>query len=335
MIEMCLRAFTDIDDTLLPKIHPDGSCHTYVKQNHLRTIAHENASIEPVEGSCFVYSKSSDLHTNKAWWAMDQSLRLFTHDDTYVKENCQDAVLTDCFVDKDVKITTPIYPWQKAHLNDIILRFAQTVPSFESDKKILLYAADQKWAEINMLMQYHKISLGLGQSCEIFGGDSNQDNIKKWNPEYAHWTQMQRWEYREWLSLYYPRLVDEWITSPRLVPADFLIVSNKNILESTSATLAKIIEFCELTQTKSFEVFADEYQSKQQYILNEYSLIEQIIDSTINKKPLQWHPISIVGESILQNKFRQIGFEWYCDGLDIVPTSSEDLIKIIYSHRNG
>jgi len=236
-------------------------------------------------------------------------------------------------LDLSVQITTPIYPFLDHDLDRILNEYRKTVPSFQQDKKILIHAPNQKWAEINMLFQYYKISVGLNLSLEIFAKGSDQQNIKQWNLNYEHWSEMKRWEYREWLSLLYPECIKKWINSPSLVSHGYLILSNQEIMESLIASIKKIIEFCDLNIIKSFDKFAAEYIEKQQYILEEYSLIENILECTINKKELTWKPISIVGESILQQKFRQLGYEWYCNDLDELPTNSIDFRELIYQHR--
>jgi len=281
MIEMCLRAFTDLDGTLDPVIQDDGSCHGYLKQTH-------------------------------------------PHDATEIFSICSSSV----------QITTPIYPFQNFHLDDILSFYKESVPSFSQDKKILIHAPDQDWAEINMLFQYYKISVGLHKSLDIFGGELNQRNIRNWNLSYSNWREMRRWEYREWLSLFYPKWIREWIESPHLVTDDFLVITNQTILEQTSEIIYDIIEFCGLKTLNSFENVTNQYRVKQQYILNEYRLINNILECTINKQELNWNPISIIGESILQQKFRQIGYEWYCDGLDELPTNNRDFAKIIFKSES-
>lgn len=257
------------------------------------------------DGSCHTYSKQFHLTSNQ------QILE----------------------IDPEVQITTPIYPFLHHDLDEILNGYRKIVPSFQQDKKILIHASDQKWAEINLLFQYYKISLGLNLSFEIFAGQTNQQNVRKWNPNYQHWSEMKRWEYREWLSLFYPKYVEKWIYSPNLISDDFLVLSNREIMESLVDSLQKIIKFCGLRITKSSDDFVKEYIQKQQYILEEYSLIDSIIECTINQKELTWQAISIVGESILQQKFRQLGYEWYCNDLNELPTNSIDFKKLIYQPR--
>jgi hypothetical protein len=275
MLEMALRAFTNLDGTLQPRFAADGSSHTFRKQYH------------PLALQSILY-------------------------------------------DVKAKISTPIYPWRDSSLKSILEQFECKMPNWHQDQKVLIHASDIKWAEINLLFQYHKISIGLGRGLDIFGGECNNLNITNWNPQYKDFQQMARWEWREWFSIFYPVYVQEWIDSPKEVSRDFLILTNQQILESTEDTLLRLIEFCGLTRIKPIEDFIPEYQRGQTYIVKEYNRINDIIDSVTHNKSLSWESLSIVGEAILQNRFRNAGFEWYCDGLDVLPTNSMDFQNILY-----
>jgi hypothetical protein len=249
---------------------------------------------------------------------------------TFSKQHHPKAIGDIVIADPDTKITTPIYPFPDTKLEQIFVEFSNAVSSWPSDQKILIHAPDTKWAEINLLFQYHKISLGCQQGPEIFGGNVNRNDIKQWNDLYDNWQQMSRWEYREWLSLFYPKWISEWIDSKNQAPEDFLILSNQSILESTHECLSRIVDFCGLQFVRPIDEFIDEYRDKQRYILQEYEIIQKIIDSYHDQTDFTWAPLSIVGEAILQNHFRMANYEWFCHGLDTLPTNSVEFRKHIY-----
>lgn len=232
-------------------------------------------------------------------------------------------------IDK-IRITTPIYPFQETKFPGILQQFETLIPSWRHDHKILIHAPDIKWCEINMLFQYHKISRGLQLGLGIFGGNVNKKNIVNWNADYLCWQDLRAWEYREWLSLFYPDWVQEWIQSCTQVTDDFLILTNQQILESTSVYLRKIIEFCGLKLLKSVDQFALDFQIKQRYVMQEYETIERISHNVINAADYAWASLSPVGEAILQHQFRKKNYEWRCEGLDTLPNNSVDFCKIVY-----
>lgn len=230
----------------------------------------------------------------------------------------------------DVKITTPIYPWRDSKLKEIVEHLSHKFPSWKDDHKILIHAPDMKWTEINILFQYHKISVGLDIGLDVFAGERNAVNIKNWNQDYTNYKQMARWEWREWFSIFYPEFVQEWIDAPTKVSDDFLILTNQQILESTKDSLLRLFAFCDLSVVKPIDDFVIEYQRRQSYVIQEFDRINAIIDSVLHEKSLSWEPLSIVGEAILQHRFRCHGFEWYCDGLDVLPTNSKHFQTLIY-----
>jgi hypothetical protein len=224
-------------------------------------------------------------------------------------------------------ITTPIYPFNEWKLPEIL----ETINVTDSDHNILIYADSLRDSELNLLFQYHKIAFGAEskKGLVIFGGYHNAHNIVNWNPDYTSWEQMQSWEWREWLSLFYVTWVQEWQESVDQVPEYFLKIKNINLLVNTHQALTDIIDFCNLTVKTELSPFINEWQSKQQYIVDEFKLLDRIIDSTITQQALTWQPINIVAEAIVQQRLRAKGYEIRCDGLNTFPTDSQTLYNLL------
>jgi hypothetical protein len=224
-------------------------------------------------------------------------------------------------------IVSPIYPFRTAHLPEILERY-QLYRSF-NDQSILIHAPDNSSAELNMLFQYYKIATGsMNLGLGTFS-DSNAHNIVNWNKNYTHWSQMQSWEWREWFSLFYVTWMQEWIESKNQVGNDFFVVTNIDILYNTEQCLRNIMTFCGLTEKPGLAEFVQQWQSKQQYIVDEFELLDKIVSSTANNQPLKWSPISVISEAIVQQRLRKIGYEIRCDGLNIFPTDSETLYNLL------
>lgn len=236
-------------------------------------------------------------------------------------------------LDNNTWITTPIYPESNMHLPEIIDKMQKYCRSWQSDKKILIHAFDQQWAEINMLFQYHKIAIGLNHGLDIFFSGLDANSVKQWNPLYRTFKDLKQWELREWLSLFYPVWIQEWINSPVHVDHDVLTISNKEIAENTESSFDSIIDFCELTRTSSLTQFAIQYQSAQKYVLDEYNTIENIVQYSISNRPYSWNNLNIVSEAIVQQQLRAQGFEIRCDGLDAFPTNSVTLHNLLDNQR--
>lgn len=218
-------------------------------------------------------------------------------------------------------ITTPTYPFKKIKLPKIIEHFA-LLKSWKHDTKILIFQPDLRACELNLLFKYHKvcnayIEAGLG----IIVGE-NQHNIVGWNKDYTHWSQMRPWELREWLSIYYPGFVREFIDSQKQVDDSWLKLTNIDVLYNTKDMLLKIIDHCGLNCTKDMTEFVFKWQRAQKYIVDEYDLLDRIVDCSINNQRLVWKPVNIIAEAIVQQRLRAKGYEIRCDGLDIFPTDA-------------
>jgi hypothetical protein len=224
-------------------------------------------------------------------------------------------------------ITTPMYPFPQSHLPEILHEFE---PWLLSSKSLLIYADSLRSAELNLLFQYYKITIGLNRGLDIFCGE-NQHNIVNWNTSYTHWKQMQPWELREWFSLFYTTWVNSWIESYNQVPDSFLKVSNTELLFDTKHSLTKIVDFCNLTcdTSSNLDDFIDTWQQKQNYIVEEFNLLDQITETTLNKIDHSWKDLNIIAESIIQQRLRKHGYEIRCDGLNIFPTDSISLYNLL------
>ena len=224
-------------------------------------------------------------------------------------------------------ISTPTYPFKEFSLPKLIEYFS-SIPTWSSDKKILVFQPGLANAELNLLFKYHKVCVNHGAGLQILIGD-NRHNIQGWNSSYTHWTQMHAWELREWFSIFYPGYVTEFITAPMHVCKHWLVVSNAEILYDTENCLVKIINHCGLKLQGNLGCFVKQWQAAQQYIVDEYNLLEQIVEHTVTKQDLIWKPINIVAEAIVQQRLRSKGYEIQCQGLDQFPNDSKTLYKLL------
>ena len=220
---------------------------------------------------------------------------------------------------KVVEVTTPIYPFKQQHLPEILEYFNKY--NIVNHPCLLIHATDVKAAELNMLFQYHKISFRFEIGLDIFC-NGNEHNITAWNPNYTHWSQMHTWQLREWISLFYVTWCQEWIESCKCVDDRFLTIKNTDFLFDTVTTANKIFDHCKLTQKSGLDDFLLAWQKAQQYIVDEFMLLDRIVECSIINQPLEWQPINIIAEAIVQQRLRAKGYEIRCDGLDKFPTDA-------------
>jgi hypothetical protein len=140
---------------------------------------------------------------------------------------------------------------------------------------------------------------------------------------------MRPWQLREWISLFYVAWVQEWIESQHQVGANFYKVSNISILENLSRATREIFQHCDLTESAGLDDFAVHWRGKQQYIMDEFDLLDRVIECTINNVPFNWNPVNPIAEAIVQQRLRANGYEIRCDGLDVFPTDSITLYNLL------
>ena len=224
-------------------------------------------------------------------------------------------------------ITAPQYPFVHNHLPEILEQWKPF--RSKQDHCILIHAPDTRAAELNMLFQYHKIAVGsLNVGMDVFFW-GNDHSIVAWNKDYTHWSDMQPWQLREWFSLFYVPWTQEWIDSKHQVDDDFLILTNTEILYNTEHSVKKIMAFCQLTEKSGLSDFVQYWQSKQQYIVDEFDLLDKIVTNTVANQPMSWPTINIIAEAIVQQRLRVHGYEIRCDGLDQFPTDSQTLYNLL------
>jgi hypothetical protein len=225
-----------------------------------------------------------------------------------------------------IDVTTPIYPFRTHLLPALLEHFTQHGNA--SDPCVLMHAGSTGGAEMNMLFQYHKISIGLNRGLDIFC-NGNEHNITQWHSDYTHWSQLKEWQLREWISLFYVPWVQEWIESQTQVNSQFLQIENTEFLSNPKLYIDKIFNHCNLTQKPGIADFLKKWQAAQQYIINEFNLLDQIVKCSISNADLEWKSINIIAESIVQQRLRASGYEIQCDGLDVFPTDAKTLYSLL------
>jgi hypothetical protein len=277
----------------------------------------------------YVLRNFTEEHTPiDAYICDDGSMHSFSKEAHIVNRESIDFEL----LNQDLKIATPIYPFKNSHLPVRLPEILNIYKNFTSGPNILMYADSLSSAELNILFQFYKIAEGkiakLG--LDIFSTNNNINiNILQWNSTYTSWRDMKRWEWREWFSLFYVDWVLEWQVSNEQAPESFLKIKNTNLLFDTEETFYKIIDFCKLTPKQGIKQFANKWQGFQQYIVDEFVLIDQIINHTIKNVDFSWNTLSIVSEAIIQQKLRSLGYEIQCDGLDVFPTDAKSLYSLL------
>jgi hypothetical protein len=224
-----------------------------------------------------------------------------------------------------VEIATPIYPGFDS-LDPI--NTVKKLHKFMKNhyKVVIIHHNTVAMAERNQLFVNYKIP-------DMVNGWLKNKH-KDWNPAYTSCNDMQLFEKREALSLYFDDL-SSYLKIQENIIKDWLYITTDDILFNFKNTILKIIDHCELTidYSKNIDNYYSDWFAKQKYILDEFDAINRITDSIKSEKYLKWKRLSIVGEAIIESRLRRQGMEIACYNLNVFPTNSEDLKKVIINKK--
>jgi len=219
------------------------------------------------------------------------------------------------------KIVTPVYPNHNQETVEVSINgFKKILTS--KDKVIFITHQDVNSAERNLLFINEKIPQCLENSMLL-------DNIQQWNKSYVSHNDMKRWEKREYLSLMFN--YSDISNAKNHSEVDWLTITADDILDNFAETVNRIISYLDLTFVDDgLDAFAEQWREKQQYIVDQYYTVENIVNGTITGQDLSWEDLNVAQESLIQHKLRAAGFELQCNDLNTFPTNSKHLRELIY-----
>jgi hypothetical protein len=289
-IEYSIKRFTKEFESVNANILDDGSMHLYEKECHPCT--------------------ADDLKSIK-----DSTWKRVTN--SWVKFN------------SNTRIVTPIYPGtypepnshKNLPINKIINEFKKILTP--EDKVIFITHKDNRSVARNELICYQKINAYIDEITEI-------DGIQRWNKNYKSFNDMQRWEKREYLSLSYHSSLATILNAKNYSNVNWLTITADDILFDFTETIKRIISYLDLTFVDTgLNGFAVQWKEKQQYMLDQYDIVENIVNSTITDQEFSWGELNIVAEALIQYKLRVAGFDLQCYDLNAFPTNNSQLVSLL------
>ena len=144
------------------------------------------------------------------------------------------------------------------------------------------------------------------------------------------------WIYREFLSMYLIpswRSQVEWYFPDQWQSSRCKYVFIKNLLHDFENTLADLVEFLQLKIQRPISTLLPYHRQniKLQKFINQDNICNQIIDAIQTDNFIIWDPLPLPSEAWIQWQLRELGYEIQCHGLDIFPTNSVQLKKLLYT----
>jgi len=252
-----------------------------------------------------IFDKTGSMHT----FAKQGHVTSVTNYDT-IKEMLPNT---------EFDILTPVYP----SLDGLSPKDSVTawLEKFSSDDRgIFVYNATRDQAIRTQLFAYHKVPDWLDVII-------NKNKAAAWNSKYNNWSDMQRYELREALSFYFDNIIDDF-EAEQVVPANWYKITPDDILWDFEKTIKNLINHAGLTYNqKDIDQFYQTWRSKQQYILDDYNLIDDICKNMLINDYFEWPELSVVDEAIIQSELRKQGIEINITGLNVFPQSNLELRK--------
>lgn len=144
------------------------------------------------------------------------------------------------------------------------------------------------------------------------------------------------WIRREFLSYYLVpawRSQVEWYFPDRWQSARCRYVFLKDLLYDFENTITDLVSFLNLNIKKSVSELLPYHAEnmKLQKHTNQDRVCNQIIESILNDTVMTWDALPIASQSWIQWRLREFGYELRCHQLDIFPTTSIQLKKLLYT----
>lgn len=148
--------------------------------------------------------------------------------------------------------------------------------------------------------------------------------------------QIPTWVRREFLSFYLvPAWFDqiEWYHPDRWSNSKACVITVKELLFDFEKTISKISQHCNLDLIRSISDLLPYHQQnlKLQIHLDQDKLCKNIIDSVVSGTDFDWDLLPLGSEAWIQWQLRNLGFEIRCHGLDMFPTNSLQLKKLLFT----
>jgi len=189
---------------------------------------------------------------------------------------------------------------------------------------IMVKFKDIKDIEIAHLMRYEKIPLPLVVSSVSL------ECCRQWNPNVNSVMDLERWQLRELLSIQFNNNIQDLLDVERYADDHWLVVDIDEILNDLSGVINKSMEYVGWTKNnEDLDAFSTNWAEKQKIITNRLEKIESIVSKTLADEELNWGELQLIDQVLIQARLLRQGYEIKCDGLNIFPTNSVELIKLL------
>jgi len=183
--------------------------------------------------------------------------------------------------------------------------------------------------------QYKKQHLTINHALKRLIGDEILNKIKiNWG--YDNLQDTPRWVIREFLSLYIGNIIKQYYKLQYNIPPDISVNTNDLFNNAIIIDIIKQLSHYNIVKTTNDNIIIAHHQNfinAQKYHNSQVKCdrwIDDIIVGRDSISPCQ----TIFDEAYIQCGLREKGYEIKCDGLDLFPTVSETMNKLLFNRSN-
>lgn len=160
--------------------------------------------------------------------------------------------------------------------------------------------------------------------------DVTKEQVKGWGKNSIE--ELELWELREFLSLFLHGEWEDLYGNFETLQQEFpncTFIEIGQLRDNFVSTIQGLFKKLNLPMERTNVQYIEEEWNKRQFFKNKDKEISNIVQAVLQGKDLTWEPLSIVDEAEVQKQLRDNGKEIKCYQLNVFPTSSQELNKLL------
>lgn len=158
------------------------------------------------------------------------------------------------------------------------------------------------------------------------------DKVRLWDCTKSEFEELERWQQRELISLYYEEMIQSLTESPKLNHNMMMIKMSDIFKEDIISFTTKILKYCDLPIRKNVNNVlrtAHDTMMQKQASFELHRIIYNTVDACVRNENIDIPPLSLFAEAMVQNLLFKQGKEIRCYQLNKFPCTTGQLMELI------
>jgi len=238
--------------------------------------------------------------------------------------NYDKSILEEIDRDRILSIHYPTHSIEDYHVStDNSFKYINSYLT-EKDKVIFVYCKSLGSVELITSMLHEKVD------DDALMALIDLKCARAWNPEIKKVTDLEIWQLRELLSIQFNNKIDAFLNVDQHIKKHWFSVTPEEIVQDLSGFIDKAISYVGWSRNSiDSSIFVAKWRENQDKIIVRQNLIDDIINNTLSNSEMNWDKLNLIDECHIQARLLRQGYELKCHGLNIFPTNSVELIKLL------